>query len=89
MATFSKTDLIRSLAEVHALPKNKIEVLVDDLFNQVRAQADAGSTVAIAGFGRFEVKTKPARTGRNPATGKTMQIPESRKLTFRPAKSKA
>lgn len=89
MATFSKTDLIRSLAEVHALPKNKIEVLVDDLFNQVRTQADAGSTVAIHGFGRFEVKTKAARTGRNPATGETMQIPESRKLTFRPAKSKA
>lgn len=89
MATFSKTDLIRALAEVHALPKNKIEVLVDDLFNQVRAQAEAGATVAIAGFGRFAVKTKAARTGRNPATGETMQIPEGKRLTFRPSKSKA
>lgn len=87
--TFSKSDLARTLSEPLNLPKSKVEAFIDVVFTSIRARAESGATVAIAGFGRFEVKTKAARAGRNPATGETMQIPESRKLTFRPSKSKA
>ncbi|SOC19591.1 HU family DNA-binding protein [Rhodobacter maris] len=86
--TFSKSDLVAAVSAKTDTAKTNVLNILDATLSAIRAQADAGTTVAIAGFGRFEVKTKPARTGRNPRTGETVQIPESRKLTFRPSKSK-
>jgi DNA-binding protein HU-beta len=43
--------------------------------------------VSLNGFGKFKVKDSPAREGRNPATGATLQIAASKKLTFTPAKA--
>ena len=42
--------------------------------------------MSIAGFGKFKVAAREARTGRNPATGATIQIAASKKLSFSPAK---
>ena len=41
--------------------------------------------VQLVGFGTFEMKTHPARQGRNPRTGEPIQIPESRSLAFKPS----
>jgi DNA-binding protein HU-beta len=41
----------------------------------------------VPGFGKFKVKETPAREGRNPATGETIKIAASKKLTFTPAKA--
>jgi DNA-binding protein HU-beta len=46
-----------------------------------------GEEVSLNGFGKFKVKDSPAREGRNPSTGATIQIAASRKLTFAPAKA--
>jgi DNA-binding protein HU-beta len=46
----------------------------------------AGDRLRIGGLGILEVKNRPARTGRNPATGATIQIAASKKIAFRPAK---
>jgi DNA-binding protein HU-beta len=43
--------------------------------------------VSLSGFGKFKVKDNPAREGRNPANGETIQIAASRKLAFVPAKA--
>jgi DNA-binding protein HU-beta len=48
--------------------------------------ARAGAETSIPGFGKFKVKDTPARDGRNPATGGTIKIAASRKLSFAPAK---
>ena len=45
-----------------------------------------GEKVNLPGFGRFKVKDSPARQGRNPATGETIEIAASKKLGFSPAK---
>ena len=59
---------------------------VDGLFGAVSAAAARGEEVSIPGFGKFKVQAKPARTGRNPATGGTIQIAASKKVSFTPAK---
>jgi len=46
----------------------------------------AGDKLRLNGLGILEVKDRPARTGRNPATGETVQIAASKKIAFRPAK---
>src|ERR1700733_13858725 len=46
----------------------------------------AGDRIRIGGLGTLEVPLREARTGRNPATGETMQIAASKKVAFRPAK---
>lgn len=47
----------------------------------------SGKKISLNGFGKFKVKDSPAREGRNPATGATIQIAASKKLTFSPAKA--
>lgn len=46
----------------------------------------SGERVELRGFGIFEAKETKARTGRNPSTGQTIEIPASRKAAFRPSK---
>lgn len=61
--------------------------LVDGVFAAIADAAAKGEEVSLNGFGKFKVKDVPAREGRNPSTGATIQIAASRKLTFSPAKS--
>jgi DNA-binding protein HU-beta len=61
--------------------------VVDDLMAAIVAAAAKGEEISLAGFGKFKVKDSPAREGRNPSTGETIQIAASRKLTFTPAKA--
>ncbi|MBW8783415.1 MAG: HU family DNA-binding protein [Novosphingobium sp.] len=49
--------------------------------------ASKGEEVSLNGFGKFKVKDTPAREGRNPANGATIQIAAAKKLTFTPAKA--
>ena len=61
--------------------------MVDDLLRHVTASLARGEDVNIGGFGRFFVRTAPARIGRNPKTGTLHPIPARRTLVFRAAES--
>ena len=74
------------IASKHDLPKNTAKAIVEAVFEAVRASAVKGDEVSIPGFGKFKVAAREARTGRNPATGETIQIAASKKLAFSPAK---
>lgn len=54
----------------------------------IREETEQGKTVSLPGFGKFSLKTRAARTGRNPATGESIQIAASSTLSFRPTKAK-
>jgi DNA-binding protein HU-beta len=69
------------------LTKSQAKTIVDTLFAGVRDALVAGDEVNLAGFGKFKVQDKPARTGRNPATGETLQIAASKKVSFTVAKA--
>jgi len=61
--------------------------LVDAVFGAIADAAARGDEVSLNAFGKFKVKASPAREGRNPATGETIKIAASKKLTFAAAKA--
>lgn len=56
------------------------------VFDQIAGAAAKGQDVAIPGFGKFAVKDRPERQGRNPSTGESMTIAASKKIAFTAAK---
>lgn len=74
------------LAEQHGMDKKQAEAAVAGVFEMLVAHLKSGDRVRIAGLGLLEVKDRPARMGRNPATGEAVQIKASKKVTFRAAK---
>lgn len=87
MANFTKSDLITSVAQTTGHARKDVEEIVTAALSVIREETDIGNTVALHGFGRFSVKERPARAGRNPATGAAIQIAASRTLSFKPSKS--
>ena len=85
-ATVTLKQLAAGVGERHGLDKKRAEAVVVAVFEAVAAHLKAGKRVRIGGFGVIEVNDRPARTGRNPATGEAIQIAASRKLAFRAAK---
>ena len=80
-------ELADRLAAEHDLSKADARKLVDGVFGAIADAASKGEEVSLNGFGKFKVKDAPAREGRNPSTGATIQIAASKKLTFGPAKA--
>lgn len=85
-ATVTLKHLAAGLAERHDMQKREAEAVVADVFGQVVDRLKAGERVRIGGLGIIEVKDRPARMGRNPATGEAVQIKASRKVAFRASK---
>lgn len=83
----NNSDLADKLAAENGLTKADARKLVDGVFAAIADAASKGEEVSLSGFGKFKVKDSPAREGRNPATGATMTIAASRKLTFAAAKA--
>lgn len=78
--------LAASLSERHDLPRKQAETMLAELFGSVVDHLKDGERVRIGGLGIIEVKNRPARMGRNPATGEAIQIKASKKVAFRAAK---
>jgi DNA-binding protein HU-beta len=81
------SDLVDAVVAAEpSLSKTQAKAIIDGLFNAVADATVKGEEVAIPGFGKFKVQDKPARTGRNPATGAAIEIAASKKVSFTPAK---
>ena len=83
----NNSDLADSLASANNITKADARKLVDGVFAAIADAAAKGEEVSLNGFGKFKVKDSPAREGRNPATGETIAIKASKKLSFAPAKA--
>jgi len=83
----NNSDLADSLAASQGVSKADARSLVDAVFAAIVDAAVQGEEVSLSGFGKFKVKDMPAREGRNPSSGETIQIAASKKLTFSPAKA--
>jgi DNA-binding protein HU-beta len=84
--TVTVKHLAASLAEQHDLPKKQAETLMVDIVGLLVEHLKGGDRLRIGGLGILEVKARPERMGRNPATGEAIQIKASRKIAFRAAK---
>ena len=78
----TKSELISAVAEHSGVDGATAEKVVGALFDTVTNVAKAEDKVAWPGFGTFSGAMKPARQGRNPATGATIDIPASRVCKF-------
>jgi DNA-binding protein HU-beta len=84
--TVTLKTVFEQLATEHDLPKKLAQSLLAGLVTSVTGILKNGDRVRMSGLGIIEVKDRPARMGRNPATGAAVQIAASRKVAFRVAK---
>lgn len=82
----NKTDLMKAVATKTGIQKGDAEQVVDAVFDTIGDTLVIGDYVYIAGFGKFNAEPTKARTGRNPQTGDTIEIPSKNKPKFKPAK---
>ncbi|HUT72092.1 MAG TPA: integration host factor subunit alpha [Desulfatiglandales bacterium] len=81
--TLTKAHLIDIICNRFDFPKNKSAQAVESLVEIVKSSLANGEDVLISGFGKFCVKEKKERRGRNPQTGDDLMLGERRVVTFR------
>ena len=79
----TKAGMIESIHGKLGIPKNNCSELVENLLEIIKDRLAGGEDVLISGFGKFCVKDKKERRGRNPATGEDMMLDKRRVITFR------
>lgn len=87
MVTVNKDALARVVAEKASITLGAGKLAIDAVCDAIRERAEVGDTIRLIGFGSFSVKARPARNGRNPATGEPIAIPETRRLVFKASKA--
>lgn len=83
----NKADLAQKVQDQLGGTKVQAEGVVEMLIDTIVGALKNGDEVSIAGLGIFSTKMRPARTGRNPRTGETIQVPAMRTPKFRAAKA--
>ncbi len=81
--TLIKAQLVDSIRKQVGLPKTKSAQVVDSLLEIIKETLENGEDVLISGFGKFYVKDKRKRRGRNPQTGNDLMLDERRVVTFK------
>jgi DNA-binding protein HU-beta len=82
----NKSDLIDSVSANSGLSKADAQRALDATIESISQALKKGDSVSLVGFGTFSVKTRAARTGRNPATGETIKIKASKTPSFKAGK---
>lgn len=83
----NKSELIAALTAKTALSKKDAEKVLNAFVDSVSASLIKGEKVQLIGFGTFDVKSRPARTARNPRTGAEIKIKASKAPTFKAGKA--
>lgn len=82
-----KNELVAAIAEAAELSKADAGRALDAFVDCVTNSLKAGDSVTLVGFGTFEVRARAARQGRNPRTGKTLDIKASKVPAFKAGKA--
>jgi DNA-binding protein HU-beta len=83
----NKAEFVAKVAEKSGLTRKQAETAVAAFTQTITDALKEGDKVQLMGFGTFEVKERPARTGRNPATGESIEIAASKAPVFKAGKS--
>jgi len=81
--TITKVTIVNAIQNQLGFPRNKSVDLVETLLEIMKKSLESGEDVLISGFGKFRVKEKKKRKGRNPATGKDLMLDARRVVTFK------
>ena len=83
----NKTELVAAIAKKTELSKKDAEKALKAFTDVVAEELKKGEKIQLVGFGTFEVTERAAREGRNPATGESISIPESKAPRFKAGKA--
>jgi integration host factor subunit alpha len=81
--TLTKSQIIDAIAEANGFSRNKATEAVETLLELFKTRLASGEDVLVSGFGKFCVKEKAERKGRNPATGEAMLLEPRKVVTFK------
>lgn len=81
--TLTKAQIIESIQNQIGLPKNKTSEIIETLLEIIKDTLASGEDVLISRFGKFCVREKRERKGRNPATGDVMMLRSRKVVTFK------
>ena len=81
--TLTKAQIVEAIAEQTGFPKYRSSEMVEILLEHIKKSLESGEDVLISRFGKFCVKEKRERKGRNPSTGEDMMVAPRRVVTFR------
>jgi integration host factor subunit alpha len=84
--TLTKAQIVDAVAERNGFTRKKSIETVEILLELLKQSLESGDDVLISGFGKFCVKKKKKRRGRNPATGEDMTLAPRKRVTFRSSK---
>jgi DNA-binding protein HU-beta len=82
-----KAELVERIAELTGYPKTQVAMTYDLLFEILSQSLASGEKVTVPNFGTFQVSERPARAGRNPATGEPITISASKSVRFKVSKT--
>jgi integration host factor subunit alpha len=81
--SLTKDDIVKAVAQENGIPINQTVELVETFLEIIKSTLESGEDVLVSGFGKFCVKEKHERRGRNPATGDSMMLRPRRVVTFK------
>ena len=82
-----KAELVDRVAELTGYPKTQVAMTYDLLFELMSEALAEDDKVTVPNFGTFQVTHRPARVGRNPATGEAISIAASKSVRFKVSKN--
>ncbi len=80
--TLTKAHIVEAVSIQNGYPKKLSVELVETLLEIIKRSLESGEDVLISGFGKFCIKEKKERRGRNPSTGEDMTLEPRRVITF-------
>lgn len=83
--TLTKADLVQKIYQVHDLTKNQASDAIETFLALAKECLEKGDDLLVSGFGKFRVKEKNSRRGRNPQTGEELILDSRRVVTFKPS----
>lgn len=82
----TKQDIVNNVSKAIDLKPKDAKPLVEEMFTCLKSNLESGINVEISGFGKFIIRRKNRRVGRNPMTGDRAEITARKVVTFKPSK---
>ena len=80
--TLTKANIAEAIQKENGYSRNQSSVVIETLLEIIKQTLESGKDVMISGFGKFQVKNKKERRGRNPSTNKDLILPPRRVVTL-------
>ena len=82
--TITKKQLVNEIADKLNQTQLKTQKVVEEFLSAIKRHLESGNRIELRGFGRFGVKVRKPKVGRNPRTGQEVSVPEKRVVVFKP-----